>query len=205
MEKWIDIQGFENKYQVSNLGRVRSVDRIVVRSDGKTLHKKGKILKNRINRDGYLSVILYDNNFKCNSKYVHRLVAQSFLKNGDKPEVNHIDGDKSNNIVSNLEWCTRCENIQHADKTGLRIFTKESKEKMRKSQIGKKRNPGSYVQRSKQVICLTTGEIFKSLTQASIKYNLKKTNISACCKGNAKSTGVHPIKGEKLKWKFYEA
>lgn len=205
MEIWKNIKGYESKYQISNLGRVRSLDRTVVRTDGKTIRKKGIILNNRVTRDGYLSVVLYDDSFKTNSKYVHRLVAQAFLSDTNKPEVNHKDGDKTNNNINNLEWCTRKENIKHADTTGLRVFSDESKEKMRKAQTGMKRNPDSYINRSKKVICLTTKEVFQSLTQASIKYNLKKTNISACCRGKAKSTGVHPITGEKLKWQFYEA
>ena len=120
-EVWKDVAGYEGVYQVSNLGRVRSVDRLVQYSDGRKYTYKGKMIKlaENKNRGGYLYVRLSHNQRKV-LKSLHRLVAETFIENsGNKPEVNHIDGDKGNNKVSNLEWVTSKENSEHAVKNGL--------------------------------------------------------------------------------------
>ena len=118
-EIWKDIKGYEGLYQVSNLGRVKSLERKVLRSDGTSLAISERILKLGKNARGYLSVQLCANGIvKCFR--VYRLVAQAFIPNPDnKPQVNHIDGNKQNNRADNLEWATRSENMQHAYKTGL--------------------------------------------------------------------------------------
>lgn len=109
-EIWKDIPNYEGYYQVSNLGRVRS--------NHNTRYHKPKILKN-IPRSGYVSVILCKNKSQKNV-FVHRLVAECFIPNPEnKPCVNHIDGNKANPCVTNLEWCTQKENISHAIKSGL--------------------------------------------------------------------------------------
>lgn len=110
-EIWKDIKGYEGKYQISNTGYVKSLD---FNHTGKE-----KILKNKVNYKGYCFVTLY----KENKQYypaIHRLVAEAFIPNSDcLPQVNHIDGNKCNNHVENLEWCTNLENMHHAIKTGL--------------------------------------------------------------------------------------
>ena len=109
-EIWRDIKGYESCYQVSNIGRVRSVDRMVTYSNGKIVKYVGKVLSQHDNGQGYMNVTLYKNR-KREVKYVHRLVAEAFIPNIDnKPEVNHLDENKSNNCSNNLEWCTRQEN-----------------------------------------------------------------------------------------------
>lgn len=118
--KWLPIKGFEGYYEVSNEGQVRSVDRTILGKDGVIYPKKGKLkdLYSNINVK-YMQVNLYKEN-KSYTFYVHRLVAQAFIPNPlNLPEVNHKDGNRVNNNVSNLEWVTRLENIDHAIRTGL--------------------------------------------------------------------------------------
>lgn len=116
MEIWADIAGFEGYYQVSTYGRVRSLDRYVPDNHNSKRIARGQILKPYKTPKGYLKITLYKDSKKVYKKCrVHRLVAEAFLKNEDDlPEVNHLDGNKSNNALSNLEWCTQEENLRHA-------------------------------------------------------------------------------------------
>jgi hypothetical protein len=121
-EIWKDIDGYIGLYQVSNLGRIKSLARIVnhSRSNG-TYIRTEKILKAGDNNNGYPSVSLHKDG-KRKLYLVHRLVAIAFIANPEnKCDVNHINGIKSDNNLSNLEWNTRRENIQHAYDTRLRI------------------------------------------------------------------------------------
>lgn len=110
-EKWVDIHGFEGEYQVSNYGRVRSLDRMIVFKDGRRRRYKGKVLSiTSVTSSGYLEVKLSRNHTKI-SIYVHRLVAEHFCPNPDgKPTVNHNDENKFNNRADNLCWMTQGEN-----------------------------------------------------------------------------------------------
>ena len=107
-ELFVDIEGYEGLYQISNLGNVKSFKSV----------SKNKILK-PVLRKGYATVILRKN--KVNKIHsIHRLLATAFISNSDNlPEVNHIDGNKLNNNLSNLEWCTHLENMRHAFNSGL--------------------------------------------------------------------------------------
>jgi len=108
-EVWKDVKGYEGLYQVSNLGRVRSLDR--VSTQGERL--KGKVLTGGLNRDGYLAVVLCRSGGQKNY-FIHRLVAQAFLENPDNlPEVNHKNEDKTDNTVANLEWCSHRYNMNY--------------------------------------------------------------------------------------------
>ena len=108
IEIWKDIQGYEGLYQVSNLGRVRSLNY------KKT--KTVKILKLTSNTKGYLQLILHKNG-EISSRKVHRLVAEAFIPNPDGlPQVNHKDENKQNNCVDNLEWCTNYYNAWYGTK-----------------------------------------------------------------------------------------
>lgn len=115
MEIWKDIIGYEGIYQVSNLGRVKSVERRVRNhKSGSTRLQKEQIITPTDNGNGYKIVCLRSKTNRKN-KYVHRLVAEHFLDNPlGKGYVNHIDYDKSNNVVTNLEWCTVSENVAHS-------------------------------------------------------------------------------------------
>lgn len=117
MEKWKDIKGYEGYYQISNAGRVKSVKRAYkTKRSFITVPEK---IRSLINVHGYLYCELWKNGE--HQRYaIHRLVASAFIPNPDNlPVVNHLDGDKANNNVFNLEWCSNFENNLHAYKTGL--------------------------------------------------------------------------------------
>ena len=113
-EIWKPVIGYEGLYEVSNLGRVRSVDRLVKYSNGQIHLHKGRILSpGLVHKSGYLQVALC-NNGKTQHKMVYRLVAEAFLPNIDNlPQVNHKDENPFNNCVDNLEWCTIEYNINY--------------------------------------------------------------------------------------------
>ena len=125
-EIWKDIKGYEGLYQVSNYGRVRSLDRIIV-DNWCTRKFKGKVL-NPTEHNGkqpYLYVALSKQG-KAKKVFVHQLVAEAFVPNPEnKPQVNHKDGNPKNNKASNLEWVTNAENTQHAYNTGLNSKSKK--------------------------------------------------------------------------------
>lgn len=120
-EEWKDFPGFEEKYQISNLGRVKRKETMLKNSVGVYCHKNEKILKTQIMKIGYPSIVLRDDSGKKHLIKIHRAVAMAFIPNPRGfPFVNHIDGNKGNSTVSNLEWCDPKWNAQHAVKTGLK-------------------------------------------------------------------------------------
>lgn len=175
MEQWKDIPGYERLYQVSTKGNVRSY------------HKAGnRILKQHISK-GYCYATLIDDN-RRKMVLVHRLVAQAFIENTEnKPDVNHKDGNKTNNNVENLEWVTKSENSIHSHRVlGRKTrkgehHTEEAKEKMRKNfkKCGESHN-------AKKVRNVETGEVFDCVKSACEKYGEKAAGISLCCKGKRK-------------------
>lgn len=161
---WKKIKGFEGVYEVSDSGVIRSVDRYVSHSKGRQL-KKGKIIKSFKNQNGYLLVTLQSKGIR-KAFQVHRLVCHAFNKNPlNKPQVNHIDGDKLNNKISNLEWCTASENMKHAYDNGL------------------KKMPDNR----KGVKCLNNGVVYGSIKEAANKTNSSYKGLSNHLRGGSKS------------------
>lgn len=120
--KWADIVGYEGYYQISDTGIVKSVDRKIMSKDGTVYYKSGKIISQTISNAGYSMVGLWKNN-KGKTKTVHRQMMLAFNPTDSYKYVNHIDGDKTNNTLSNLEWCSKADNANHAIANGLKVYT----------------------------------------------------------------------------------
>ena len=176
-EVWKDVVGYEGLYQVSNFGRVKSLDRIVKHSKDHTRIQYGRIRKIHINkRDGYVYVGLHNKGEKKRYK-VHRLVALAFIDNPlNKPEVNHLDECKANNNVENLEWVTRSENENWGTKTERKVHNTDYS-------IIAKKNSKKVIQYdiNNNVI----GE-WNSLAEIYRVLGYSTGNISSCCTGKYK-------------------
>lgn len=184
---WKLIPNTDDLYFASEDGQIKSADRMRAnKTHGKYYQylRKGKVLKQVINSHGYPCVTIKYLDGSQKVVPVHRLVAIAFIPNPDnKPQINHIDGDKTNNRVSNLEWCTAKENLKHAFATGLNNGSRPW--------LGVR---DSTHPRTKPVIAYTTaGEYvgkYESITLAAEALGMKSaTHISACLRGTRKTAG----------------
>lgn len=177
IEIWKDIQGYEGFYQVSNLGRVKSLERDVFNYRGTLMHHmEEKILVQRIGKRGYAYVNLYLNG-KYKSIQTHRLVALAFIPNPEnKPQVNHIDEVKTNNAVENLEWCTSVYNNNY----GTRI--------QRCVQNRKSQKLGNHPN-AKAVFCVELNKTFDCIKRAEKELGININCIVKVCKGKGKTAG----------------
>ena len=178
-EIWKDIKDYEGLYQISNLGNVRSLDRIVNTKTGQR-KIKGKIMtpkrSGKICKDGsyYLKINLSDINGSKKSYSIHRLVALHFCNNPDPElftEVNHIDENKQNNVYSNLEWCDRKINNHHS------LITEKLNESKKKAVLQYSLN-GEFIME------------YSGIREAARGVGLKTHRwINSCCKGEVKQAG----------------
>lgn len=163
-EKWVDINGYEGEYQVSNFGNIRSLDR----NDRFGRFIKGIKISQRAQKSGYMFVKLRSNGVQKTFR-VHRLVAEAFCSNENNlPEVNHKDEDKQNNRADNLEWCTRSYNNSYG------------------SGLAKRKAKYSY--RCAQVQGGEVIEVFPSIIEASRRTGIPFSSIQRCISGRQKRT-----------------
>lgn len=157
-EQWRPVKGFEGLYEVSNLGRVKSL-------------KYGKILKPGMTKDGYLFVILCRNG-KMKYFKVHRLVATAFIPNPmDLPEVNHKDENKINNVVSNIEWCSRRYNVNYGSRN-------------ERAASARRNDPArSKAVEASRYSDFRTIELRFASTMEAKRNGYDRGGVSACCRG----------------------
>lgn len=175
-EIWKDVKGYEGRYKVSNLGNVKSL-----------IGRKERVLRPLNQSKGYYKVILYNKGNREN-RCIHRLVAESFISNPEnKIDVNHKDGNKHNNNVSNLEWNTRSENMKHAYRIGIISISKKQSEDF------KKRIMNSIKRKTKKVIQYDLDNKYikkwNSINEAGKNLGIQPGNICNCCKGKLNKTG----------------
>lgn len=180
IEQWKPVEGFEGLYEVSNLGRVKSL--------GNNKSRKEKILKSGKNGPGYLFVYLYRNGKRKMSK-VHRLVAEAFLPNPlGLPQVNHRDENKTNNCVENLEFCDAKYNNNYGTRN-----VRSAASQINHPAMSKPVEASKYSDFSE--ICLR----FPSTAEAG-RNGYFSSNVSACCKGCFHREGNNKYKG--LYWRY---
>lgn len=199
-EKWVTL---ENVCEVSNLGNIKSLTKNIKQKSKNNSYSthtyKSKVLKPVLHDNGYLYVTLNKKQLA-----VHRLVAKAFISNTNNlPQINHIDGNKQNNIVDNLEWCTAKENRIHALKNNLsRINTKEQL-KNAKINVCKaiEKNKKPIVKLSKEHEVIT---VYNSIKEASKENNCNATHISLCAKKKQKTCGGYIWRYLKVSDRTYE-
>lgn len=192
-EVWKPIKDFECLYEINNLGEIRSLDREVIYSNGVKHIHKGKMLKPRKDKYGYLNIVL-NKNGKSKTFKVHRLVAITFIPNPNNlPEVNHKDENKLNNSINNLEWCTskyNCNYGNHSKNISKSLTGRTLSEQTKKLMSDS---------RSIKVVQLSLNDelikIWNSLRETD-KFGYNHSCVSACCRGIKKTH-------RGFKWIYY--
>lgn len=164
-ENWTVVKGYENRYEISDQGRVRRL------SDG-------GIMRPAVNSSGYLHIVLSKDG-KTKDFRVHRLVAEHFIENiGGKRDVNHKNGIKTDNRACNLEWLTHSENERH--------------------KIYDLKKPGKLLGEPRRVVCLNTGIIYRSISEAKRSLGLpKSSHVQEVCAGKLKQSNGY-------RWSYYD-
>lgn len=170
MELWKDVVGYEGFYQVSNMGRVRSLDRFIVAKDGTKREYKGRLLTPCDAGKGYRTVMLQANG-KRSTPRLCRVVATAWIPNPNNlPQVNHKDEDKSNDKAENLEWCSAVYNTNYG--TGIKRRARKISRKVNQYDLN-----GVFV------------KAWDSIRDAEQALNIDNSHITRCCKGRLYQTG----------------
>lgn len=165
-EIWKDIKGYEGLYKVSNLGRIKSLK--YWNGVYKRYYARERILKEHTDRCGYRIVSL-SKEYKSRTMRVHRLIANAFIPNPNNyPCVNHIDGNKQNNDISNLEWCTYSYNIKEAHRLGL------NHPRVKPIKVKQYDKQGNFIKE------------WDSIMEVERQLKIRSGNICSCCKKRKK-------------------
>lgn len=186
-EIWKEVVGYDGLYEVSNQGRVRSVDRSIAIKGGNVRLCKGKILRPSENRYGYLCVILCKEG-KGTNKKIHRLVAEAFIPNpNNKPCIDHINTIRTDNRIENLRWCTQKENCNNP----ISIVRYNNTDKYK---------PVAQYSLDGELIA-----VYPSLIEAERQTGCKCCNIIFCCNGGYYRQGKWYTKEQDkgYKWKYH--
>lgn len=179
-EIWKDVKGYEGRYQVSNLGRIKSVRAWRGNKYKKHYIKAEKLLNGSVGNTGYIYV-----NIDGKNRTLHRMVAIAFIDNPEnKAQVNHIDGNKLNNRIDNLEWCSNKENAIHARKNGLlsdrdNVCGIKNGKRIKQFDLD-----GNYIR------------TWNSAKKAGVTLNIDFSTIIKCCRGKRSKCGGYCWKYE---------
>jgi len=171
MENWKDIAGYEGSYQVSDLGNIKSLN---YKRSG-----QARNLKPSVDGCGYLRVALCKNG-RLRTRKVHRLVAEAFLGDSSGKEVNHKDGNRTNNNIANLELVTRLENMRHSfNELGRRggLLGKKAEKHPKSKEVQQYTRDGKYIRD------------WVNIRDAAATLGINNGNITECCKGKRKTAG----------------
>jgi hypothetical protein len=183
-EVWKDVAGYSGLYQISNLGRVKSTEKLHRIGNGAYQPRPERIRVPRLNTDGYYKLMLSKDGVK-KMYAIHRLIAMAFIPNPEsKPCINHKNGVKTDNRIENLEWCTYSENNFHKYRVlGYKDVKPVGKDHWKSMPVARLNEHGETI------------ETFDSITDAARKYGLSLGNLSRACKGIYKTSGG-------FKWKI---
>jgi len=178
-EVWLSVIGFDGHYIVSNFGNVASLNKTIKLHHGGDWRRKGTILKSFPDKDGYLRVALHKNG-KMFQYSIHRLVCMTFMPMYEyKLQVNHKDGNKKNNCIDNLEWCTPQENIAHSVKFGLRKITKCGQD-----------SPWSKLNNNQLYELLVSYKGGSTVTDLAVKYGISREYCRLICRSPKKYENI---------------
>jgi hypothetical protein len=176
IEVWKPVKGYEDHYEVSNLGNVRSKERTINHSYWGKVKIKPKVRKQQLNKKGYLVLLLQNAGYRFGTG-VHRLVAIAFVPNPEnKPQVNHKNGIKTDNRAQNLEWATNRENVIHSYANGLQVCPTGVNH----------HNSIPVIQLSKDGLFISE---YVSAVEASLKTGIQRMGISLAARGRLKTSG----------------
>lgn len=210
-EIWKDVVGYEDRYQVSNIGRVRSKDLLLHKSDGKTELRKGRIVKFELSKSGYWQYLFSNGTIeKRKLMRIHRVVAMAFIPNPEnKPCIDHINTIRTDNRTENLRWCTQAENCRNpitmtrCRKKGEYTNSAETRRKIGFASLGRRASDETrekLVLRGWAVVMFDLDgkfiKEFRTSSKAAKELGICHSHITASCSGTRKSTG-----GYQWMWK----